>query len=66
MLTIVINRICLHGISSFSTPVWDPNNLNGSSTIGLHNLGGCSMGKERDHGIVDSLGRVYKKVMEPY
>ncbi|MGB8033258.1 MAG: hypothetical protein WCF03_05500 [Nitrososphaeraceae archaeon] len=29
-------------------------------------MGGCSMGKERDHGVVDSLGRVYKKVMEPH
>ena len=39
---------------------WDPNNVNGSSTIVLHNLGGCSMGKDRDHGVVDSFGRVYK------
>jgi len=30
--------------SSFSTPLWDPNNVNTSLTIVLHNLGGCSMG----------------------
>src|SRR6266487_1186375 len=48
------------GSSSFSTPLWDPNNVNGSSTIVLHNLGGCSMGKDRNHGVVDSFGRVYK------
>jgi len=48
------------GSSSFSTPLWDPNDVNGSSTIVLHNLGGCSMGKDRDHGVVDSFGRVYK------
>ena len=46
--------------SSFSTPLWDPNNVNTSLTIVLHNLGGCSMGKDRNHGVVDSFGRVYK------
>jgi len=59
-----------NGASSFSTPLWDPNNTNGSSTIVLHNLGGCSMGKDRDHGVVDSLGRVYKgdgtSLTDPY
>jgi choline dehydrogenase-like flavoprotein len=49
-----------NGVSSFSTPLWDQNNPNGSSTVVLHNLGGCSMGKDRDHGVVDSLGKVYK------
>ena len=59
-----MERISKHigenGSSSFSTPMWDPNNVNGSSTIVLHNLGGCSMGKDRDHGVVDSFGKVYK------
>jgi choline dehydrogenase-like flavoprotein len=59
-----------NGASSFSTPLWDPNNPNGSSTIVLHNLGGCSMGKDRDHGVVDTLGRVYKgdgtSLTDPY
>lgn len=32
---------------------------NGSPTIVLHNLGGCSIEKDRDHGVVDSFGRVY-------
>jgi len=49
-----------NGSSSFSTPLWDPNNVNSSSTIVLHNLGGCSMGKDRNSGVVDSFGRVYK------
>ena len=49
-----------NGSSSFSTPLWDANNVNTSSTIGIHNLGGCSMGRDRDHGVVDSFGRVYK------
>jgi choline dehydrogenase-like flavoprotein len=59
-----------NGSSSFSTPMWDPNNPNGSSTIVLHNLGGCSMGKDRDHGVVDSFGKVYKgdgtSLADPY
>jgi GMC oxidoreductase len=49
-----------NGTSSFSTPLWDQNDVNGSSTIVLHNLGGCSMGIDRDHGVVDSFGKVYK------
>jgi choline dehydrogenase-like flavoprotein len=49
-----------NGASSFSTPLWDPNNVNGSSTIVLHNLGGCTMGKDRDHGVVNSFGQMYK------
>ena len=59
-----------NGTSSFSTPLWDQNNPNGSSTVVLHNLGGCSMGKDRDHGVVDNLGRLYKgdgaSLTEPY
>src|SRR5262249_54058434 len=48
------------GAASFSTPLWDPNNPNGSTTVVLHNLGGCSMGRDRSQGVVDNLGRVYK------
>jgi hypothetical protein len=59
-----MERISKHvgenGTTSFSTPLWDPNNVNGSSTIVLHNLGGCTMGNDRDHGVVDSFGHVYK------
>jgi GMC oxidoreductase len=66
MLTILINHYLLTRHFKLFNACMDPNDLNGSSTIGLHNLGGCSMGKERDHGVVDSLGRVYKKVMEPH
>ncbi len=56
----IARQIGKDGTSSFSTPLWDPADINGSSTIVLHNLGGCSMGKDRDHGVVDSFGRVYK------
>jgi cholesterol oxidase len=59
-----MDRIAKHvgenGSSSFSTPLWDPGDINGSSTIVLHNLGGCCMGKDRNNGVVDNFGRVYK------
>ena len=59
-----MERISKHvgenGTSSFSTPLWDPSDVNKSSTIVLHNLGGCPMGKDRDHGVVDNFGHVYK------
>jgi hypothetical protein len=59
-----MERIAKHvgekGSSSFSTPLWDPGDINRNSTIVLHNLGGCSMGKDRNSGVVDNLGRVYK------
>jgi hypothetical protein len=69
-----MERISRHvgenGASSFSTPLWDPNNVNGSSTIVLHNLGGCSMGKDRNEGVVDSFGKVFKgdgaSLTDPY
>ena len=48
------------GDSSFSTPLWDPDNVETSTSIVLHNLGGCSMGKDRDHGVVNSFGSVFK------
>jgi cholesterol oxidase len=56
----IAEHIGENGGSSFSTPLWDPSNIDGNSTIVLHNLGGCSMGKDRNNGVVDSLGRVYK------
>src|SRR5215469_15543481 len=59
-----MERISKHvgegGSASFSTPLWNPNDPNDRSTIVLHNLGGCSMGKDRNHGVVDNFGRVYK------
>lgn len=61
-----MEKIAMHlgegGSSSFSTPLWDPDpaNVNGNVTIVLHNLGGCSMGKDRNSGVVNSFGQVYK------
>lgn len=59
-----MERIAKHvgenGSSSFSTPLWDPGDIGRNSTIVLHNLGGCNMGKDRNNGVVDNLGRVYK------
>jgi hypothetical protein len=59
-----MERIAKHegenGSSSFSTPLWEPSDVSGSATIVLHNLGGCRMGKDRNNGVVDNLGRVYK------
>jgi GMC oxidoreductase len=48
------------GSASFSTPLWDPASADSSLTIVLHNLGGCSMGKDRDTGVVNSFGQIYK------
>jgi hypothetical protein len=59
-----MERIAKHvgenGSSSFSTPLWDPSDIPGNATIVLHNLGGCRMGKDRNNGVVDNFGRVYK------
>jgi choline dehydrogenase-like flavoprotein len=48
------------GLSSFSTPLWDSADIPGNSTIVLHNLGGCSMGNDRNEGVVDDFGKVFK------
>ena len=50
------------GSASFSTPLWDPdpNNINRNITAVVHNLGGCSIGKDRDHGVVNNFGKVYR------
>jgi choline dehydrogenase-like flavoprotein len=48
------------GVSSFSTPLWDSADVAGNSTIVLHNLGGCSMGNDRNEGVVDNFGKAFK------
>lgn len=48
------------GSSSFSTPLWDPNNIDKNLVAVVHNLGGCSMGKDRNNGVVNSFGKIYK------
>jgi choline dehydrogenase-like flavoprotein len=47
------------GTISLSTPFWDPNDVDQSSTIVLHPLGGCIMGKDNTQGVVNSFGEVY-------
>lgn len=47
------------GVDNFDTPLYDPDEVATSSTVVLHPLGGCSMGKDRTKGVVDTLGRVY-------
>jgi choline dehydrogenase-like flavoprotein len=48
------------GSDSLSTPLWDPNNLNRNISAVVHNLGGCSIGKDRNGGVVNNFGKVYK------
>jgi choline dehydrogenase-like flavoprotein len=50
------------GAASLSTPLWDPNpsNINKNITAVVHNLGGCSIGKDRNNGVVNSFGKVYR------
>lgn len=48
------------GSASLSTPLWDPNNPGRNLTAVVHNLGGCSIGKDRNNGVVNNFGRVYK------
>lgn len=59
-MTRISRHVGHNGASSFSTPLWDPGDVNNNTSIVLHNLGGCSMGKDRDHGVVDTFGRVFK------
>ena len=56
----ISNHVGEGGSASFSTPLWNPNDPNDRATVVLHNLGECSTGKDRNHGVVDNLGRVYK------
>ena len=55
----IAKQVGENGSPSFSTPLWDPSDINGNATIVLHNLGGCRMGKDRNNGVVDNFGRVY-------
>lgn len=50
------------GSASFITPLWDPNpaKVDKNLTAVVHNLGGCSMGKDRSNGVVNNLGKIYK------
>jgi choline dehydrogenase-like flavoprotein len=52
------------GLASFSTPLWDPTNINQSLTVVVDNLGGCSMGMDSGKGVVNSYGQVYKGIAE--
>ena len=48
------------GSASLSTPLWDPNNPSKNLTAVVHNLGGCSIGKDRNNGVVNNFGRIYE------
>ncbi|HSA75298.1 MAG TPA: GMC family oxidoreductase, partial [Candidatus Nitrosocosmicus sp.] len=56
----IAKTIGKNGVSSFSTPLWDPADVAGNSTIVLHNLGGCCMGNDRNEGVVDNFGKAFK------
>ncbi len=58
----IAKEIGQKGSSSLSTPLWDPNpnNISKNITAVVHNLGGCSIGKDRDNGVVNNFGKVYK------
>jgi choline dehydrogenase-like flavoprotein len=56
----IAREIGENGLSSFSTPLWNPSNTNENLTVVLHNLGGCSMGRDRDSGVVNNNGQIYK------
>jgi choline dehydrogenase-like flavoprotein len=56
----IAQEIGENGLSSFSTPLWNPSNISENLTVVLHNLGGCSMGKDRNSGVVNSNGQIYK------
>jgi choline dehydrogenase-like flavoprotein len=56
----IAKEIGERGSGSLSTPLWDPNNLNRNITAVVHNLGGCSIGKDRNGGVVNNFGKVYK------
>lgn len=66
----IAKQVGENGSPSFSTPLWDPSDINGNATIVLHNLGGCRMGKDRNNGVVDNFGRVYNStgttLTDPY
>ena len=48
------------GSSSLSTPLWDPNNPSKNISAVVHNLGGSCIGKDRNNGVVNNFGKVYK------
>jgi choline dehydrogenase-like flavoprotein len=41
------------------TPLWNFNNPQKSTSVVLHPLGGCNMGKDVDDGVVNSYGQVF-------
>lgn len=47
------------GAKSLSIPFWDPEDPHRNSTVVVHPLGGCIMGKDNTQGVVNSLGEVY-------
>jgi len=58
----IADEIGEKGSSNFTTPLWDPhpNKIKDNLTAIVHNLGGCSIGKDKDHGVVNNLGQVFR------
>jgi cholesterol oxidase len=57
----IAKEIGENGSSSLTTPLWDPHpsKISSNLTAVVHNLGGCCIGKDRDHGVVNNVGQVY-------
>lgn len=53
------SKVDAGGENRVYTPLWDFSNPEKSTTIVLHPLGGCSMGKNLNEGVVDSYGQVF-------
>jgi choline dehydrogenase-like flavoprotein len=58
----IASEIGEKGSSSFTTPLWDPDpsKIKDNLTAVVHNLGGCSIGKDKDHGVVNNFGKVFR------
>jgi len=58
-MTELAKEIAEEGEKNFDTPLYDPDDPKKSSTVVLHPLGGCPMGKDVTQGVVNSFGQVF-------
>ncbi len=47
------------------TPLWNFDHPEESTTVVLHPLGGCGIGKDVNTGVVDNLGQVFRNDGSP-